>query len=38
MEVDVVGKHTPANASTLIMIRAAIIDSLPFAETCLGDA
>jgi hypothetical protein len=29
MEGGVVGKHAPANASTLIMIKAAIINSLP---------
>jgi len=29
MQGGVVGKHAPANASTPIMIRAAIINSLP---------
>jgi hypothetical protein len=37
MQGGVLGKHAPANANTLITIRAAIIDSLPF-EDCLDEA
>ena len=37
MQGGVLGKHAPANANTLITIRAAIINSLPFAD-CLDDA
>jgi hypothetical protein len=37
MQGGVLGKHAPANANTLITIRAAIINSLPFAA-CLDEA
>ena len=38
MEGGVVGKHAPANASTLIMIKAAIINLWTPANHLLADA